>query len=451
MMAYKAFLFLALPAMAVSRSRDPSITKARHGMRAQRAAAAATIMATTINPDDRFNFDTTIMSADPLVGDNYGPSNWSNVHCNDINTCPGYPTNWKLFNPFIPYNETINMCIDCSKGSTAKACAQNKQSPIALYKNITAARLCLDRHRINFIPGNTKLGQVDFQILPHVLRAYQPNCTVWPSADYSWGFPNPWLLRYTDVTVPSQHTIDGKRYSAEIILSHTYSQNYLDTLIGNIAILVDLGTEDDYYSFFELYLRSWEAKAHRIAANCARKRKLQVMETNITNDIVVQMVEPEVETGGNNTVEGQRRRLGTGTQVVDKPYYKGPYYPHMFYKDSNTEYYFRYFGSVIEPPCLEYVHWRVMRLPVKISPSQFKRLNALFLNRLNPTTCEKESAGRVRGGTIKRDVSRPLQTMTKDHKLVYCECVNWRSPKPADVAYCNQTMADRGVFPYSGP
>jgi hypothetical protein len=271
---------------------------------------------------------------------------------------------------------------------------------------------------------------------------------VWPNIDYSWGFPYPWLLRFTDVTVPSQHTLNGKRYGAEIILSHTYSVNFTDTLIGNVAILVDIGTEDDFYPFFELYLRGWEGKSAKIAAHCSKKRNLRGLDVS-ASDYTEWPAEPEVDDESDPAAQ-QHRLLGTGTQVLNMTYYQGPYDPYTFYKDTDTEYYFRYYGSVIEPPCLDYVHWRVLRLPVKIALSQYKRLNALFANRLSPSTCQYESAGRVRGGTIKRDVHRSLQTVTSNHKLVYCECINWNSEKAADVAYCNQSMTDRGVFPYGG-
>jgi hypothetical protein len=242
------------------------------------------------------------------------------------------------------------------------------------------------------------------------------------------GFPDPWLLRYTDVTIPSQHTIDKKRYSAEIILSHTYSNiNKTDKLIGNVAILVDVGTEADFYGFFELYLQRWEAAAAQVAVNCNQRRGL-----------------------GRNVVKPDRDLAAVPVdsyQWLNLTYYKGRYHPYMFYHDTGTEYYFRYEGSVIEPPCLEYVHWRVLRLPVKISLSQFERLNALFQNRLNPSTCQKQTAGRSVNGTI--DVHRPLQTATSAHELVYCECANWHSPEPNDVAYCNLTMEQRGVFNYT--
>ena len=69
---------------------------------------------------------------------------------------------------------------------------------------------------------------MDFQILPHVLRAYQPpveHCLSLPWIDFSWTFPVPWIPTFTDISVPSHHMQDGKRYDAEVVISHVYAHN----------------------------------------------------------------------------------------------------------------------------------------------------------------------------------------------------------------------------------
>lgn len=155
---------------------------------------------------------------------------------------PGWPTNWKDMNPFIPYNGTQNMCMDCSPsgGRTEKKCRSHEQSPIHLVHNATT-RECIDRHLMRIYVGECKLDNMNFQILPHVLRVYQPQepCPGRrnPSIDFSQGYPNPWMLSFTDISVPSQHKIDGRQYDAEVVLSHTYSvpQN-TDRLVSQLCI-----------------------------------------------------------------------------------------------------------------------------------------------------------------------------------------------------------------------
>jgi len=104
-----------------------------------------------------------------------------------------------------------------------------------------------------------------------------------------------------------------------------------------------------------------------------------------------------------------------------------------------------------EPPCFEGVHWRVLKNPIKVAPSQLRALQNLISDRLNPDTCLKETAGVPRfPGARKVLVNRPIQTTTRKHKLVYCECIDWESKSESDQAYCNLTMAERGVSTFEG-
>jgi len=168
---------------------------------------------------DTFNYDQTDIEAR-----SFGPADWSQVSCDDVETCPGWPTNFERINEFIPYDGTPNMCVDCSS-STKGQCKRHKQSPIQMFYN--ESRTCRDRHLMRYNAGECKLDDMDFQILPHVLRVYQPEnaCSGkrQPSIDFSRGYPFPWLLSFTDISVPSQHMIGGRRYDAEVVLTHTYS------------------------------------------------------------------------------------------------------------------------------------------------------------------------------------------------------------------------------------
>ena len=84
---------------------------------------------------------------------------------------------------------------------------------------------------------------------------------------------------------------------------------------------------------------------------CGRKRNLRGYSNDTATDILAP--EPHFDFDDSTSAAVQHRRLGNGTQVIDRPYYKGPYFTRKFYQDTGTEYYFRYQGSVIEPPCLE--------------------------------------------------------------------------------------------------
>jgi hypothetical protein len=106
---------------------------------------------------------------------------------------------------------------------------------------------------------------------------------------------------------------------------------------------------------------------------------------------------------------------------------------------------------MVEPPCFNTaVHWRVLKDAIRVAPMQIKKLERLMHRRLNPETCERESAGRPREGQpfgqpIRVDGARPLQATSSKHALVFCECEAWKSHLPADLDYCQLPPEVRGV------
>ena len=98
---------------------------------------------------------------------------------------------------------------------------------------------------------------------------------------------------------------------------------------------------------------------------------------------------------------------------------------------------------------MEGVHWRVLKNAIRVAPRQLDALNSLLYNRIDPKTCAHKNAGRLsqlRKKSYKVSFNRPLQTTTRNHELVFCECVDWASKRRSDQAYCELTMKDRGVY-----
>jgi Eukaryotic-type carbonic anhydrase len=136
-------------------------------------------------------------------------------------------------------------------------------------------------------------------------------------------------------------------------------------------------------------------------------------------------------------------------QILNFPYFNRLWQPYDWVNACKTEYYFRYLGSLVEPPCFVGVHWRIMRSPIKISPRQLRILSTLLAFRQDPITCKTmSSVGKPRkDGSSFVDVNRPIQRLQGQHDLVFCECVDWNSSIIEDKAYCTLTMEQRGVLP----
>lgn len=396
----------------------------------------------TVPPEDRFNYRET-------EGNDYGPADWSKVGCDDHATCPGWPDDFETYNPYIPYNETENTCMDCS-AKTKGACRRHKQSPLHLYRNVTAKRECHDRHWMHSSKGTCSYDGVKWSLERHGLRVTQPldengqnTCDTPASIDFSMGFPNRWNLVHTDIKVPSEHMQDGKRYAAEVQLAHIYSKKKHDRLIANVAIFLEAGNETDSYNHLKRYIRLWQQEDKLVRQSC-QQRKLGVFSDSDGDDEQKRLLRSSSRNGLDeqdtddefHDSDEVERRLGASFPA------------YHWLKTVDTEYYFRYEGSQGVPPCHEVVHWRVMKEPIKVAPSQIDQLENLIKDRLDPVTCERDTAGRKRqDGSDKVDVNRPIQLTTHKHKLVFCECVDWESKKPGDLEWCKLPMEQRGVMP----
>ena len=212
-------------------------------------------------------------------------------------------------------------------------------------------------------------------------------------------------------------------------------------------------------AFLERFLKRFERKANNIRQACDSRRKL----TSSSDAATLWLATSEYNTS--EPVGKQQQPLWTSEHGVDslvsdgnstgiiERRLNGGFHPYVLYDQTGTHYYFRYRGSWVEPPCLEDMtaEWRIMKDPIKVSPSQFNRLECLFLRRLNPETCVRESAGKPRPGkTSKKNFNRPMQTTTAKHGLMYCECVDFDPQTAKDKAYCAKSMEERGVSPYGG-
>jgi Eukaryotic-type carbonic anhydrase len=119
------------------------------------------------------------------------------------------------------------------------------------------------------------------------------------------------------------------------------------------------------------------------------------------------------------------------------------WFPYEWLMKVGTEYYFRYEGTMLIPPCWETVHWRVMKDPIVVHSRQIAEINRLLAWRLNPNTCEVETAGVLSddGNTV--NMAREVQYMHKQHRQVFCECKDWPSKFESDKQWCDNWEDDK--------
>jgi len=117
--------------------------------------------------------------------------------------------------------------------------SSNKQSPI----NLTKKTKCEGRfdHRMYIDRGNCALHDIQFEITPYSLKGTYPKGCRRPSIDISNSFHDRYASTF-ELKVPSEHTIEGKQYDAELYVSHVDNvdgSKNRDNRISTVSVLLD--------------------------------------------------------------------------------------------------------------------------------------------------------------------------------------------------------------------
>ncbi|GKY97302.1 hypothetical protein MPSEU_000688600 [Mayamaea pseudoterrestris] len=78
----------------------------------------------------------------------------------------------------------------------------------------------------------------------------------WGRIDFSRGYPEWWFLSHIDFHVPSEHTLEGTRFDAEMQMQHFYStansSTGLDNEMATVAIFLQVFNETDSHDYYML-------------------------------------------------------------------------------------------------------------------------------------------------------------------------------------------------------
>lgn len=138
----------------------------------------------------------------------------------------------------------------------------------------------------------------------------------------------------------------------------------------------------------------------------------------------------------------KRRHRDLSEVIHDENYDDVEFNTYEWMLKVETEYYFRYEGTMLVPPCWDVVHWRAMKDPLRVHSRQIAELHRLLAWRLDADTCTKETAGIVSpdGNTI--ELNREVQYVHTQHRKVFCECKDWPSKFQNDREWCRRWNED---------
>uniref|UniRef100_A0A7S2UQH9 carbonic anhydrase n=1 Tax=Attheya septentrionalis TaxID=420275 RepID=A0A7S2UQH9_9STRA len=329
-------------------------------------------------------------------------------------------------------------------------CDENRrQSPIDARDS---GHPCEKSHQIRTNPGDFEINDdvnIEKQILPNKLRMKFARrlCPACPEPDppmadfprYSYGFSD---LLHIDIKIPSEHTIEGKRYAAEYQMFHLH---YRREMSGSIGIMIDFNETSPHNEALALAINRFWVTFNSNAAECGRMLQkdrnlvsrvrgmlgLEMKDDNIDYEswdkFSTLMDAPESTVGRKNRLGGKgknenhrdlQEHIDVGKATNDRARNPNAWDPYDRDWLVKSVWFWHYIGSLTEPPCSIMNDWFVLDKPMIISKSQMEELKQLlFLN--VDGNCERTSVHH------EQSVARPIQP-TGDIEVRRCTRANYK-------------------------
>lgn len=322
----------------------------------------------------------------------YGPGDWGNIEL---------PDNfyWNEFdaNGFGPWKGLLT---DRKPGEN-KCVTGKRQSPIDVREN---AALCDEMHEIRDRPGDYSLtsAQVDKRIESNKLRLVYPRrlcLDVWdplcqvknpPYADFPNGWKGTGDVVHIDFKIPGEHMIWGQDFDAEMQIFHIHPMN---KRLATVATLIraEVG---GFNSYFQEAINAFKRVYDNNRADCEyfletghvfgsdNAESKEYSGANFTTPVK----KPEVRQTQGALSSNKRlglRATGSASSIVVTNTSQtrdlqvmgvwNPFHPMLI----PTIHFYRYDGSLTEPPCAEMVSWFISDQPMVISPEQLDQMKTI--------------------------------------------------------------------------
>ena len=355
----------------------------------------------------------------------FGPNKWKNI--NAIQT--------EEYSYWVEFADKINPPMENNYCNWQKGNNANKQSPLDI---VDTGAECHEYHEIRTKKGDFLLtdAEVKLEIQANKMRIIWPRRINnraepdTPSADIPKGWGSQIDATHTDLVIPAEHTLNGKRYQGEW---RTYHMHPGGKGTAVIATLIDASPENEKNPSFQQALKAWEElfDYHRYQCLFSRGRRAAEEEERevIDNDLLHDDNTVDAKTTSPLSFDEYRRhrrmQQGDGFKplfdhddLTDPLTSKGrfdPYHENLM----PSIWFYGYFGSLTEPPCYPIASWRIIDTPMKISEEQHLEMKRLLFEHMDEN-CVYTS------NHFQESVARPIQKNV-ERDIHKCTCKNFNS------------------------
>jgi len=356
---------------------------------------------------------------------------------------PFGPAKWKKINAvqteeykyWVEFSDRINPPMENNYCDWQKGNYANKQSPLDI---VDTGAECLEYHEIRAKRGDFLLSdpEVKLEIQSNKMRIIWPRRINGraepdtPSADIPKGWGSQIDATHTDLVIPAEHTLNGKRYQGEW---RTYHMHPGGKGTAVITTLIDASPDYEKNSAFQKALNAWEELSNYHRYKCLFSRGRRAAEEDkeeVHDDLLHDDNNMEAKLTPPLSFDEYRRahrrvQEGDGFEAIydhgdltDPLTTKGRFNPYHSSLMPSIWFY-GYFGSLTEPPCYPIATWRIIDTPMKISEEQHEKMKHLLFEHIDEK-CVYTS------NHFQESVARPIQKNVK-RDIHKCTCKNFNS------------------------
>jgi carbonic anhydrase len=222
------------------------------------------------------------------------------------------------------------------------------------------------------------------------------------------------LMNY-DIKIPGEHTLEGQSFDAEIQMLHVHPGSV--PRMGSIGIPVRALGDEGYNMEFQTVINQFQLLYDSHVATCGRRQLRQhrqqqrdATKKSLLRQLVEWLVPTLAEVDDHDDNDNARNLQSV--PVVQHPNKFDPYQEALM----PTMWFYRYDGSITEPPCKD-ITWWVMMEPMIISMRQLDQLRLILFTNVDPNdNCRKTSVH-----NRDQSVARPLYDLGSGREIQKCE------------------------------